>query len=555
MEKMKDRLFDELAPEKRAPFGERLAFIEDEMESHVFLTRELVLRHDARGANTLDRWLASGAEGLNNDERNLLRGYVSLRPALLEVRGFVDGQLVQVVDLLEEKEVPRLLADPTAAAQAGRFTTLFTWVYDTPHFLRLRGGACLMDDCGEGTQADNLRTIARHLGFRGEDRMLRSWLSDHFLRVAAAIQAVQTARWEQLMELAEGHEPKPNHDPDLVPPQLLERTRERPCDGDIEEDPSDQEHLEDPQAAACHAYYRTFPDRPIAMLDCVAPRAAATDPALRPRLVELMKKHVRGLDQMRREQGLDLDLNGLLTELGLHEIVFPAPPLGEQPPESEQETPFSAAATELDAEQEGTQVAAGGWQDAEADDFEDDDYDPVEALHETDWAGMPGFNQDEPPPQPLLSGPDLDARISTAIQASRDDGEGWEAEWPDLAGVAHDLMDEMLREESHPRFHWMLAALTEVLHPERPSRLEFNAPRLGWHFSKTLQEFEDLMVESDDADDVIENFLRDSIQPEVCLWIGNEAMGTTRGTKRRFTDDEVFVMLPLFKAVIWELSH
>ena len=50
----------------------------------------------------------------------------------------------------------------------------------------------------------------------------------------------------------------------------------------------------------------------------------------------------------------------------------------------------------------------------------------------------------------------------------------------------------------------MLAALTEVLHPERPSRLEFNAPRLGWHFSKTLQEFEDLMVESDDADDVIE---------------------------------------------------
>jgi hypothetical protein len=74
--------------------------------------------------------------------------------------------------------------------------------------------------------------------------------------------------------------------------------------------------------------YATFADEPIPALDGKTPRAAASDPALRPRLVALMKTHIRDTDRRRRDEGLDLDLNPLLTELGLHELVSEPPPLG-----------------------------------------------------------------------------------------------------------------------------------------------------------------------------------------------------------------------------------
>lgn len=74
--------------------------------------------------------------------------------------------------------------------------------------------------------------------------------------------------------------------------------------------------------------YATFIDEPLPWLDGRTPRAAAADPTLRPRLVSLMKNHIRGADNRRRREGLDLDLNPLLAELELHELISEPPPLG-----------------------------------------------------------------------------------------------------------------------------------------------------------------------------------------------------------------------------------
>ncbi len=63
-------------------------------------------------------------------------------------------------------------------------------------------------------------------------------------------------------------------------------------------------------------------------LDGLTPRQAAANPAYRTRLVRLMKTHIRGCDSERRQKGLDLDLNPQLVELGLHELISVAPPLG-----------------------------------------------------------------------------------------------------------------------------------------------------------------------------------------------------------------------------------
>ena len=74
-------------------------------------------------------------------------------------------------------------------------------------------------------------------------------------------------------------------------------------------------------------HQRTFPDQPVPALGGRTPREAAGDPALRPKLVRLMKSHVRSHDQKNLQTGRDADINWLLRELGLEELDVPPPPL------------------------------------------------------------------------------------------------------------------------------------------------------------------------------------------------------------------------------------
>jgi len=111
----------------------------------------------------------------------------------------------------------------------------------------------------------------------------------------------------------------------LVPPQLRENPQQIAITSQrvtaVETDP------ELTLLEAVRQQYATFADEPLPWLKGGTPRAAAADPALRPRLVRLMKTHIRGVDNRRRKEGLDIDLNPLLAELGLHELISEPPPL------------------------------------------------------------------------------------------------------------------------------------------------------------------------------------------------------------------------------------
>jgi hypothetical protein len=74
--------------------------------------------------------------------------------------------------------------------------------------------------------------------------------------------------------------------------------------------------------------YGIFADEPVPALEGLTPRAAAGMPEKRALLVALMKGHIRNVDQMRRNERVDFDLNPLLKELGLMELVSTPPPLG-----------------------------------------------------------------------------------------------------------------------------------------------------------------------------------------------------------------------------------
>lgn len=68
------------------------------------------------------------------------------------------------------------------------------------------------------------------------------------------------------------------------------------------------------------SHYRRFLDDPVPMLENKSPRQAARERGMRPKLIELMKLHIHGIDQRNRREDLGLDMEWVLDELGLEEL-------------------------------------------------------------------------------------------------------------------------------------------------------------------------------------------------------------------------------------------
>jgi hypothetical protein len=68
-------------------------------------------------------------------------------------------------------------------------------------------------------------------------------------------------------------------------------------------------------------HYRQFLDIPVPMLENNTPRQAAKNKSLRPKLLDLMKLHIHGIEKQNRENPfLNLDIDWVLDELGLVEL-------------------------------------------------------------------------------------------------------------------------------------------------------------------------------------------------------------------------------------------
>ena len=72
---------------------------------------------------------------------------------------------------------------------------------------------------------------------------------------------------------------------------------------------------------------RAFIEDNIPALEGRTPREAARDPALRPKLVQLMKQRLRLHDERNLQKGLTGDINWMLLELDLRELIFDPPPM------------------------------------------------------------------------------------------------------------------------------------------------------------------------------------------------------------------------------------
>ena len=142
---------------------------------------------------------------------------------------------------------------------------------------------------------------------------------------------------------------RPPADPALVPPRLLENPPQVALSTSRIPAPPPGATPEELKAAYLAGHLRTFADHPVPALDGRTPRAAAADPALRPKLLHLMKSHVRALDESNLCTGRTDDINWLLRELGLAEIDFPPPPRRGPPPDLDESDDLDESLEEDDA--------------------------------------------------------------------------------------------------------------------------------------------------------------------------------------------------------------
>ena len=408
-----------------------------------------VYRVGPDGDTCLGKWAKAGFTGLGADERVLMRNRMRMQPAMLEVHCVLDGQRVEVVDLLGPERGSFVIMDGGFARQVGRFEVYAAHIQPLPHYTRLLGTCLLVPNFHPLAPEEVIHEIIRHLGGPGDDSGRRTWLAEHFEEFDKALEAVARARrramfdgldsqfgkavyalkqpaaeclaqlatvpeiaddslteaeqkegfkggrvwfagsadperqqtgegavigrillgpthWrlealgaDRLARLRERFEQlmgqrvaftgerrddlgarlrmdEPAFDPALVPPKLLRdapkvvvtTSRVKAPPGTVMDD-----------AAAAGVIYdqqRGILDEPIPALENKTPRAAAADPALRPRLLRWMKFWISETDRRNLETGRNDDTNWMIRELGLTEILFePPPPRPRQPPAHE----------------------------------------------------------------------------------------------------------------------------------------------------------------------------------------------------------------------------
>jgi hypothetical protein len=119
---------------------------------------------------------------------------------------------------------------------------------------------------------------------------------------------------------------EPKFDAALVPPKLLRDTPTVMVTSSRVKAPSGAVMDDAAVAGVIYDRQQGILDDPIPALDNKTPRAAASDPALRPQLLQWMKFWISQTDRRNLETGRNDDTNWMVRELGLIEILFEPPP-------------------------------------------------------------------------------------------------------------------------------------------------------------------------------------------------------------------------------------
>ena len=177
---------------------------------------------------------------------------------------------------------------------------------------------------GEGAAMGRILVGPTHwrLEAIGADRLAR--LRERFEQLLGPRVAFKIERRDDLGAQLRMNEPE--YDPALVPPALLRETPKLLVASSRGEAPPGAVPGKGSAAGFIYEREQGILDEPIPALNDKTPRAAASDPALRPQLLRWMKFWVSQTDRRNLETGRDDDTNWMVRELGLTEILFEPPP-------------------------------------------------------------------------------------------------------------------------------------------------------------------------------------------------------------------------------------
>ncbi len=183
LKKVQQRVLGELRGDLARDLGRRLRECEDEVEHFLMLMQAVHAESEVEGPDFVDRWAKDHFDGLNNDERVILKAQQTQRPALLHVQKVTDSQTMDVLDLLSATPEPFSVVSDFELDSAMEGDAMLGWIYDAPLFIRLSGPAFEVPHGEEETPIEALREAARKLGAPALSDHLRHWLKTHALEV------------------------------------------------------------------------------------------------------------------------------------------------------------------------------------------------------------------------------------------------------------------------------------------------------------------------------------------------------------------------------------
>ena len=167
----------------------------------VFTSHALHMWH-IHGEGRLAKWKDAGLlRDWKNDERVMLSCFETIRPALFEFRGVIDGITSEAVDLLCPELPPFKLIDGSTASRVGRYDVMLGWRYMLPSGERSSGGMIPMPSLDARDPLAAFKELLDHLGAPAGDST--AWLMKHMPLLAEAFTAVAVARQEKQLALSD----------------------------------------------------------------------------------------------------------------------------------------------------------------------------------------------------------------------------------------------------------------------------------------------------------------------------------------------------------------
>ncbi|MEI8012145.1 MAG: hypothetical protein WCI27_06660 [Candidatus Omnitrophota bacterium] len=164
---------------------------------YVFFTKPF-----KNGKTVAALWREEGWAGLNSDEIAMMECRFGSGPALVEIQKILDHQAMECLDLLKPERGIFLMLDRSLASSLVRFSRIWMWIADYPHFSRPAGGLLGVPEGIEGVLQDKISMDVQ----KGRDGVSRNELiARNFGKYGRFICSESSRRHQRMLNAMDVH--------------------------------------------------------------------------------------------------------------------------------------------------------------------------------------------------------------------------------------------------------------------------------------------------------------------------------------------------------------